>query len=358
MTPEAPQAWRSHGDVAVLGTGSALPGKPVPTASLLDRVRDRMNLGTRTLAEAIAQRLNIQTRHVSRTLAERLESPLADASNAALGARALRAALDEAGLEPADLGYLVTHTATPGQPLPSGAARIADLVGFAGPHIEIRQACTGFANALMIAFGLLAPRRASPIAIVGSETGSLFFDLEIFTRQRGQLVNLVQMGDGAGAIILGPAGAARDRLYGAWYGATGLHRAPGLEMREGGSDRPFSGPGPLLFSHDFAAIAREGAGLFDAAANLARSQAIAPDNAGLIIPHQVSGRIGEHLARHFDLPVDRFFVNADRIGNTGSAAIWIALDEIRKSGRAKNRECLVLGAEATKYMHGGFVHAG
>jgi len=49
----------------------------------------------------------------------------------------------------------------------------------------------------------------------------------------------------------------------------------------------------------------------------------------------------------------RIFVNAGRLGNTGSAAIWLALAELR-SILKPNESVLVLGAEATKYMFGGF----
>ena len=47
---------------------------------------------------------------------------------------------------------------------------------FHGPHMELRQACTGFANALVIAQGLLATPGCGPVAIVGSETGSVHLD--------------------------------------------------------------------------------------------------------------------------------------------------------------------------------------
>lgn len=75
-----------------------------------------------------------------------------------------------------------------------------------------------------------------------------------------------------------------------------------------------------------------------------------------IIPHQASGKVGTLLARHLGQPEERFFVNADRLGNTGSAAIWIALAELRARGLPRGTRTLALGAEATKYMFGGFVH--
>ena len=43
--------------------------------------------------------------------------------------------------------------------------------------------------------------------------------------------------------------------------------------------------------------------------------------------------------------------------NLGSAAIWVSLDRLRRSGRLRESDkVLVLGAEATKYLYGGFVY--
>jgi 3-oxoacyl-[acyl-carrier-protein] synthase-3 len=356
--------WRSSGAVAVLGTGLALPGAPVTTAALQDALGPRLDARSRTRAAAIAARLGIATRHVARPWRARTEPPTPGCTNPDLAAAALRMALDDAGLRVADLGYLIGHTATPAQPLPGNIVFAADRLGYAGPHVELRQACTGFANALMIAFGLLARPGAPPVGIVGSETGSVFLDPDALTGRPDQLVNLVQMGDGAGAIVLGPACSGRDRLSGAWFGAAGLGRPPGLWMRAGGSDAPSGGNGPLLFDHDFTAIFRQGAALFTA--GIEASPELRAADADRIVPHQVSGRIGAQLARCLGLPPERFFVNADRIGNTGSAAIWIALAELRaaargaaeRPGAAAARRTLVLGAEATKHMHGGFCYVG
>lgn len=347
--------WRSTGDLAVLGTGLALPGEPLATEALLDRLGRWLSDAERQRAHAVAAKLGIHTRHSGRPFAARFESPAAGGSNPDLAARAVRAALADAGLRVADLGYLIGHTATPAQLLPGNIAFVADLLGYAGPHIELRQACTGFANALMIAFGLLCVPGARPVAIVGSETGSAFLDPERLGVDPGQIVNLVQMGDGAGAVVLAPPAASADRLHAAWFGAMGLGRAPGLEMKAGGSAHPSPGEGPLQFAHDFRAINATGRALFDAGARAAADADTALDEVDCVIPHQVSGRIGAQLAEHFGLGADRFFVNADRVGNTGSAAIWIALDEVRGAGVWPGHRTLVLGAEATKHMHGGFV---
>ena len=341
------QAWLSQGKLAVLGTGYALPGPPLSTEMLLDRIAARFDLSRRREALAVARRLAIDTRHICRDFEHASETARPGHSNPDLSAMAVERALADAGLSMGDIGYLIGHTATPFQPLPANISFVADRLGYRGPHLELRQACTGFANAVMIAFGLLAAPGARPVVIVGSETGSLFFDPDRIADDSGQLVNMVQMGDGAAAIVLGRANHAAACIEAAWFGTIGLGRAPGLQMRATGARE---------FEHDFAAILASGAMLFDAGRNAAARHGVALDTIDTIIPHQVSGRIGAQSAAHFGLPAERFFVNADRLGNTGSAAVWLALAQLREAEPASGMSALVLGAEATKYMHGGFVY--
>lgn len=344
---QQPPVWLSHGHVAVLGTGSALPGAAFSTAALLDQIERCTAIPRRREALAVARRMAIDTRHVSRDFALCGENTRAGDANPDVAARAVAAALADAGLATSDIGYLIGHTATPCQPLPGNVAFVADRLGYAGPHLELRQACTGFANALMIAFGLLAVPDARPVVIVGSETGSLFFDPARAAADSGQLVNMVQMGDGAAAIVLGPARPAGPRIEAAWFGAIGLGRAPGLQMRA---------QAPHEFDHDFSGVLASGAALFEAGRDAAARHSVTLESVDMIVPHQVSGRIGTQAAAHFGLSEQRFFVNADRVGNTGSAAIWLALAQLREQGPPSRSRALVLGAEATKYMHGGFVY--
>ncbi len=350
--------WLSTGALAVLGTGTALPGSAISTDVLLNSLTPWLGRRERDRAEAVAAKLGVATRHAARQWRSRIEPPAPGCSNPELAARAVRNALYDAGIAIGDIGYLIGHTATPVQPLPGNVAFVADQLGYAGPHIELRQACTGFANALMIAFGLLAHPGARPVAIVGSETGSAFLDPEALASDPGQIVNLMQMGDGAGAVVVGRAfGGGGDRLHSAWFGSCGLGRAPGIELkRDSGMQSP-SGTGPPQFAHDFRAILDSGRSLFDAGVAAAAEHGLAVADVDAIIPHQVSGRIGDQLAEHLALPPERVFVNANRVGNTGSAAIWIALDELRGSGVWPGHAALVLGAEATKFTHGGFVLA-
>ncbi len=336
--------WLSQGRIGLLGSGQALPGTPVATADLIAVMHRRYGFTQSRKAAAIAARLGIASRHLSRDFSARQEGARSGNSNSGLAAKAVRAALAQAGLQPRDLAYLIGHTTTPDQPLPANVAMVADRIGYHGPHVELRQACTGFANALMIAFGLIAAG-AGPVAIVGSETGSLFFDPATLDADADQIVNMVQMGDGAGAVIVGAVAPGRPSIDAAWFGALGGGRAPGISRQHH----------RLRFDHDFAAIRAEGYRLFDAGRDAAAAQGFPIAAARHVVPHQVSGRIGALAAARFALQPERVFVQADRIGNTGSAAIWIALDTLRAAA-APGAGIVVLGAEASKHMYGGLAY--
>ena len=341
----AHRGWTLRRELGVMGTGLALPGASLTSEALVAAIERRFGFGGSRQALAIARRLDIRSRHVSRAFEARSETALPGQANPDLAAEAVLAALDDAGIAVGDLAYLIGHTTTPAQQLPPNIALVADRLGYRGPFVELRQACTGFANALMVASGLLGDGGAAPVAIVGSESGSLFFDPGKLD-DASQIVNLVQMGDGAGAVILGPRGSAEDAILAGWFGAAGLGREPGIQLQSGAS----------AFDHDFAAVAAHGPALFDAGAQVLARLRYPLANFDWIVPHQVSGRIGALAAEYFGIGEEQFFGNASRIGNTGSAAIWIALAELRQTGLAPGVTVATLGAEASKFMHGGFVY--
>ena len=52
-----------------------------------------------------------------------------------------------------------------------------------------------------------------------------------------------------------------------------------------------------------------------------------------IIPHQANFRIIDAIADRLKVPEEKFFLNLAQYGNTGAAAVAIALDEAHRSGR-------------------------
>jgi len=334
--------------------GVALPGPMVLTSELLMRLEERFGIAVVRPGTAVSNRLKIRARHLCRDFQAPHEAPRRGHSNPDLAATALRQALEDARLEVGNLAYLIGHTTSPACLLPPNIALVADRLGFAGPYMELRQACTGFANALIIAAGLVEVPGVKAVAIIGSETGSVYFDPHHAREDHGQLVNLVMMGDGAAAIIVGPDDRAPGaHISGSFFGQIGLDRPPGLSLCAGGSEKPFVNGETLRFEHDFAAVRASGPALFYRGAEAARALGIGLDTVDYLIPHQANGRMAEFLSPLLGIKPERVFVNAEEIGNTGSAAIWLALAELRKRLRP-GASVLALGAEATKYMFGGF----
>jgi 3-oxoacyl-[acyl-carrier-protein] synthase III len=337
--------------LAVRGTGVALPGEPIATDQLLQHIATQFGVDVRRRGAALARLLGISKRHISRALLQRFEGTRPGHTNAELAAQAVRQALDRAGARISDLSYLIAHTATPGQLVPPNVARVAELLSYTGPYIEIRQACTGFANALVFATGLVSNPRTNLLAIVGSETGSVYFDPLTVNVDQGQLVNLLQMGDAAAAVVVAAAGPGDSQVTDLFYGGAREHRPPGFHLVGGGSDAP--GTRLPQFKHNFRSVRRYGPALFEQGVAAARSLGIKLPDVDYVIPHQANGHISFIAAQYLGIASCRVFANAARVGNTGSAAMWLAFDELRSKLHA-GESVLALGAEATSYMFGGF----
>ncbi|MEA3196703.1 MAG: 3-oxoacyl-[acyl-carrier-protein] synthase [Gammaproteobacteria bacterium] len=344
--------------LSVLGTGAALPGAAITTADLVNRTAEYLPAEAPALALRIGRRLGIESRHFVRSFDAPQEVPRAIDTAPKLAARALRAALEGAACDVRHLGMLFGHTATPHTLLPGNVAWVADEIGYLGAHMELRQACTGFAAATVLSAALVASG-VGPIAIVGSETGSVFLDPRHVAVDKTQLVNLLQMGDGAGAIILGAIDSATcARIELVFYGSLGGNRAPGIALDQGGSGEPQVNATCIPhFTHDFEAIRTHGVELLRASLRVAMQAGVAPESIDWWLAHPANGRMAEHVAKWLKLPADRVVCEASVLGNLGSAAIWVTLDRLRRSGRlTAGDRVMVLGAEASKYMFGGFLY--
>lgn len=346
--------------LSVLGTGSALPGMPIGNAELARLVtRVGASDSAAKFIETLAHQMGIETRHLCRDFREASEVPRPHDTNPELAARAISAALVDANLEINGVDYIISHTTTPHTLLPPNISWAADILGYSGPYMELRQACTGFANALTIASGLLLAGIVKTVAIVGSETGSVFVDVTRLDQDRSQRVNVAQMGDGAGATILT---IARDRalpyLDYIYFGNAGSNKESAFSLTVGGSSQPFTGKdgGVFSFKNRYDLSRQHGLALFERGYEVLR---VADDllSSARIIPHQANGRMAELLAPLLNVNPQRFYNNACRVGNTGSAAIWIALDTMRKEKVVAKKDAVaVLGAEATKFLFGGFLY--
>jgi 3-oxoacyl-[acyl-carrier-protein] synthase-3 len=91
----------------------------------------------------------------------------------------------------------------------------------------------------------------------------------------------------------------------------------------------------------------------DVARELLEQQGVSGDQIDCIIPHQANQRIIDSIAQYLQLPLDRFFINLDRYGNTSAASIPIALHEARMQGRVQPGQLVLMVAFGAGLTYGG-----
>jgi 3-oxoacyl-[acyl-carrier-protein] synthase III len=268
-----------------------------------------------------------------------------------LAIRAAQRALEDAKVSAADIDLLIVATATPDYPLPSTACVVQHKLGVP-PHataFDIAAACSGFVYALEIAYGQLLTNRYKCALIIGAEKLSSIVD---WTDRS----TCVLFGDGAGAAVLKKVPQEGVGIIGSDLGADG-ELTDYLYTPAGGSRCPANAQTVADKGHF---IKMKGKEIFKNAVRVMETVAremveqhnLTFDQINLVIPHQANVRIVEALASNLGVPMDRFYLNIDRFGNTSSASIPLALDEARRSGRIKPGDLTLLVAFGAGFTYG------
>jgi 3-oxoacyl-[acyl-carrier-protein] synthase-3 len=317
----------------ILGTGSYAPARVLTNAELA--------LTIDSSDEWIRTRSGILERHIA--------APGEQASDMAVPA-ALRAIAD-AKLTLADIDLLVVATITPDLPMPATACIIQHKLGLstATACFDLNAACSGFIYALDTACAMIGSGRYRHALVIGVEKLSTIVDWSDRT-------TCVLFGDGAGAVVIGASDTPDIGLIGTKLGAYGdcvdLLWIPG-----GGSNAPATAESLANRDHFIKMKGKEVfkyavRGMEEAARDILEQHSIPANQIDLVIPHQANLRIIEAIAQYLELPLERFFVNLDRYGNTSAASIPIALDEARRSGRIKSGDLTLLVAFGAGLTYG------
>jgi 3-oxoacyl-[acyl-carrier-protein] synthase-3 len=295
--------------VEIVSTGRYLPERILTNQDLEEMVD--------TSDEWIRERTGIRERRIARE----------DEGAADMAAESARMAMDRAGIDPGEIDILILSTATPDRLLPSTAC---DLQAIIEAHnavaFDISGACSGWLYGLSLAEGYLTAGRGEIALVVATEKMSAIVDWE-------DRSTCVLFGDGSGAAVLKPAGGARGIL-------TSHHRSDGrlgnlLYRPAGGATKPMSKE--VLETKDHL-VKMSGREVFkNAVRSMAEACDIALKAAGMtasdidfLVPHQANIRIIRALAKYAGIPKEKVYVNVDRYGNMSSAAVAVALDEVRE----------------------------
>ena len=313
----------------ITGTGHYVPPDVVSNddlAKLMD-----------TSDEWIRQRSGIVTRRHAAT----------GLGSSDLGAEASLRAIADAGIDKSEIDFIIAATISPDHYFPGIGVMIQAKLGLAGiGALDVRAQCSGFIYGLSAADQYIRTGTYKKILLVAAEVQSHNLNYTDAGRDMAVL-----FGDGAGAVILEPADAAKGRgVLSTHLFADGRHVADLCMEKPSSKDRPTFSP-ELLETGKFFPL-MDGKNVFKNAvekmpeAVLAglRHNNLTVDQVDYLIPHQANERISQMVARQLKIPLEKVVRNIDRLGNTTAASIPIALDEAVKDGRIKSGNLVVLTA--------------
>ncbi len=305
----------------IFGVGAAIPERVVTNAELVERLD--------TTDEWIVRRTGIRERRIigeGQTLAE-------------LATDACLRALEDAGATGPEVDQVIVSTITPDRLTPGLAPEIARAIGAADAGaVDCNAACAGFVYALDQAAALVESGRARTVLVCGAEALSRI-------TEHDERSTAVLFGDGAGAVV----------VTGAEDVETGLG---GFVLRANGECAD------LLYAEgDFPVLKMEGREVYrHAVREMVASTQLALERAGLgvddvdlFVAHQANSRILDAAAAELDLPPERLYVNVDKMANTSSASIPLALAQAEREGRLNPGDIVALAAFGAGFVWGAGV---
>ena len=257
-----------------------------------------------------------------------------------LAKEAALAAIAQAGLTPADIGFIVVATTTPDMFFPSTACLVQTKIGATNAWgFDLGAACSGFTYALTTAAQMVITGAHDHVLVIGADVMSSIIDYE-------DRATCILFGDGAGAVVLSPAideGLGIEDFAHEVDGSGG----PALCMPAGGSLRPTSHETVDQRLHY---VHQDGATVFKFAVRkteeicgkVLAQNGIGADDVDLFVSHQANRRIIENAAERLGLDRSKIVINIERFGNTTAGTIPLALADAVAAGRLKKGDRVLL----------------
>lgn len=301
-------------------------------------------------------------------------------TNAQLTASAVRDALRRAQWRVADLGLLACGTSTADQLIPAHAHMVHGELGEAALEaFSVAGVCSAGMAALKFAWLSVRSGEVARAAACGSELVSSFLAARNFTQEQPDAVDGAahapalafekdflrwMLSDGAGAALLSNApDAGRPALRIDWIDGISLANELPVCMYSGAlklADGTLRGwrnaenAGRMV--HDEYLAIRQDARLLDALITrlfgrdtllaIARRRRVKADDYDWFLPHFSSeyfrAVLSDGLAAiDFSIPQSRWFTNLSRVGNVGSASIYLMLEELLNGGQLQRGQKLL-----------------
>ena len=310
--------------VEIAGTGMSVPENVVTNHDFARRLD--------TNDEWIVQRTGIRERRIA----------TADQTTITFGAAAGKAALADAGLNPADIDLLICNTITPEHTLPTTSCELQAAIGLRHvPAFDQVSACTGFVWGVVTAANYIVGGTIDRALVIGVEVMSRITDMD----DRG---TAILFGDAAGAAVVRRATKPGREILAVRMGADG-GQGMAIWIPAGGVKEPAS---VRTVNERLHYVRMNGREVYKFA--VSKMQQLVEEtlsDAGvkladiaLVVPHQSNQRIIESACEKLHIPAGKVVINIDRYGNTSAASVPIALHEARGAGRIKSGDLVLIVA--------------
>ncbi len=327
-------------------TTSRCQGRPVTIRSLATYVPPRLLTNADlekmvdTTDEWILQRTGIRERHI-------VDPGVATSD---LGKEAALAAIAKAGITPEDIGFLVVGTVTPDMMFPSTACLVQHKIG--AHHawgFDVSAACSAFTYALTAGTQMVACGAHEYALVVGADVMSSIIDYK-------DRATCVLFGDGAGAVVLAPAGPDDGAILDFEHEIDGSG-GPALCMPAGGSLRP---PSHETIDQRLHYVKQDGQTVFkfavrkteEIARRIMQRNGLKPDDLSLFVSHQANRRIIMSATEKLGIPAEKVIINIERFGNTTAATIPLALNDAINEGRLKKGDLVLIASVGAGFTVG------
>ncbi len=273
-----------------------------------------------------------------------------------MGAEAAKKAIAASGIDPSEIGLIISCTITSDFLTPSTASVIQNEVGAVNAAaFDLGAACSGFVYATDTARRFLETDKSLKyVLVVATEALSRFLDFSDRT-------TCILFGDGAAAAVV----ERSDKLFSSVLcsdgsGAKHLYARSLSAAPEVATESDFEDPFPPSAMHK---LQQNGKEVYKFATQaLPKSFELAAEKIGVtkddidwFIPHQANIRIIETAAKKLDVSMDKFIITLDHYGNTSSASIPLALCEGIEKGLVKRGQKLALIGFGAGLTYGGII---
>ncbi len=349
--------------VYITSSGIFLPNPPISNEEMEDYL-GLINGKKSSVKERILKQNGIKSRHYA--INKNQESTHSNANMAAL---AIENALAKSALKPKDIELLCTGTTQGDLPVPGFASMVHAELDFSNCEIaSFQSVCASGMMALKNAFTQIKCGEKQNAVCVGSEFSSRLFKASRFDAQQIKSVPFDteflrwMLSDGAGAMVLeNKKSTSSFSLKIDWIEIKSHANEFPLCMFTGKNDNANDKELTWLDYPDYETASKAGAinlkqdiRLLDQVVKTGVAHYFELIDQGKIKPNQVDWLCCHYSSEYFKEPIkelmrkggaeianEKWFTNLSSKGNTGSASIFIMLEELMYSGKLKKGDTIL-----------------